>query len=391
MKILVFKLALILALLPSFIFSQQSSTIPHISLFVPLYLDSVFDKDTNYRPDKEFPKYINSGLEFYEGFQRALDSIAAEGISLDVQVYDTRSSTGNVREMLRSETFDKNSLVLGHTTALETKMLAEACKKRNIPFINVNYPNDAGINANPEFTLLNTTLKAHCEGIYRFLQKNYPTKQIIYIRKKGAVEDRLNNYFSDAAKYTSSVPLKMKVLNIEKDDAIKELEQNLDSNRQNVVICGSMDDKFARELCTSLSTLSKSYRTTVVGMPTWDNLADFSDPEYEGIEIIYSTPFYINPDNALIKRMQDDFKSKFYSRPSDMFFRGYQAAWHFAKLASQFGAQAAAHINDKKNNAWGEYDIQPVYLDRTKMTIDYYENRKLYFIKKTNGNITAVL
>ena len=29
-----------------------------------------------------------------------------------------------------------------------------------------------------------------------------------------------------------------------------------------------------------------------MGMPTWDNIKEFNKPEYKGIEIIYSTPFY---------------------------------------------------------------------------------------------------
>lgn len=370
---------------------SSASGTHRIAIFVPLYLDSVFNKDNSYRFEKEFPKYINSGLEFYEGAQLALDSLGAAGVHLEVQVYDTRSSTGNVREVIKSPEFEKTELILGHVTPLEMKMLADASKRKNIPFININYPNDAGITNNPDFVILNSTLKTHCEGIYKFLQKYYPTKQILYFRKKGAVEDRLNNYFLDAAKTTASVALKIKYVTLDEPVNEKQLAQEMDSTKQTICISGSMDDKFSRELCLHLATLSKSYKTTVIGMPTWDNLIDFSQPEYNGIEVIYSTPFYTNPDNALIKSIQDDFRTKFFSRPSDMVFRGYQATWHFGKLLQQQGGKTPLNIRDKQNNAWGEYDFQPVYLNRAVPTIDYYENKKLYFIKKTNGNLTAVL
>src|ERR1700722_510641 len=49
-----------------------------VAIFLPLYLDSAFDATGNYRYDKNFPKFINPGLEFYEGAQLALDSLEAE-------------------------------------------------------------------------------------------------------------------------------------------------------------------------------------------------------------------------------------------------------------------------------------------------------------------------
>ena len=39
-----------------------------------------------------FPKFINPGLEFYEGAQLALDSLNKENAPLEVFIYDTRSA-----------------------------------------------------------------------------------------------------------------------------------------------------------------------------------------------------------------------------------------------------------------------------------------------------------
>ena len=49
-----------------------------IAVFVPLYLDSAFDATNGYRYEKNFPKFLNPGLEFYEGIQFALDSLNKE-------------------------------------------------------------------------------------------------------------------------------------------------------------------------------------------------------------------------------------------------------------------------------------------------------------------------
>src|SRR4051812_9820934 len=66
---------------------QDSANLRHkVAIFVPLYLDSAFDASNSYRYDKSFPKFINPGLEFYEGVQLALDSLEKEDARLEVHI-----------------------------------------------------------------------------------------------------------------------------------------------------------------------------------------------------------------------------------------------------------------------------------------------------------------
>ncbi len=135
--------------------------------------------------EKNFPKYINSGLEFYEGAQLAVDSLEREGLQLDIHVFDSRSSESSVSSIIKNKIFDSIDLVIGHVNANEAKMLAKAVAKRNVPFINATYPNDAGVSNNPNFVILNSTLYTHCAAMYKFIQKNYSLSPVVLFRKKG--------------------------------------------------------------------------------------------------------------------------------------------------------------------------------------------------------------
>jgi hypothetical protein len=368
--------------------AQDSGARHQVAIFIPLYLDSAFDVSNNYRYDKSFPKFINPGLEFYEGAQLALDSLEKEDAQLDVQVYDTRSATQSMAQVLQSPSFQKTELIIGHVAPGELQQLAATAARRNIPFINVNFPNDGGISNNPDFVILNSTLRTHCEGVYKFIQRNYPTKPILLFRKKGVQEDHLQHYFMDVEKSTASVPLKIKYITLEDNFNAGTLAPYLDSNTQTVCIAGSLDENFARNFSQALASLNKTYRSCVIGMPTWDNI-DFTGPQYNGEEIIYSTPFYTNPSDNLVKSIQQYFKTKFYSRPSDMVFRGYETTYRFAKLLLQYGKGLSGSIGEKKYKVFNDFDIEPV-LNRLTMTLDYFENKKLYFIRKTDGNSTVL-
>lgn len=370
---------------------RLADTIVHreLAIFLPLYLDSAFDAAGNYRYDKNFPKFINPGLEFYEGAALALDSLEKQDGQLVVRIYDTRSAGQSIQRVVASPEFDSTGLIIGDVVnAGEMQLLAAAAARKGIPFIDVNFPNDGGITGNPSLVILNSTLRAHCEAIYRFLQRNYPTKPLVFFRKKGQQEDRLKGYFTDLDHTTAGVPLKIQYVTLDENFDGGAITANLDSTTQTICIAGSLDDAFGSRLAATLAYL-KSYRTTLIGMPTWDNM-DFSKPEFAGEEIIYSTPFYINPADTLVKGILQNFKARFYSRPSDMVFRGYESVYRFGHLLCLHGKELSGSIGEKKFKVFNDFNIEPVFLNRQSMTLDYFENKKLYFIRKVDGNITAV-
>ncbi len=361
-----------------------------IAVFLPLYLDSAFDDAGNYRYDKNFPKFISPGLEFYEGMQLAIDSLNNQQAALEFLVFDTKAVNKSIEDREHDSAFSGISLIIGHVNQAEERQLAALAARQQVPFINVNYPNDGGISNNPNLVVLNSTLKTHCEAIYKFVQRNYPLYNILYIRKKGALEDRLRNYFSDIEKTTTSIPMHIKYLNVDDGVDMKQILPSLDSNLKTICIVGSLDENFGRTVCARFAATGKTYRSKIFGMPTWDAINDFSGTAYADQEIYYTTPFYINPADSLVQSVQQFFRDKFYMRPSDQIFRGYEVTLHFAQLLVANAGHLSGNIGQKRFKVFNDFDIQPVFLDKQAMNLDYFENRKLYFVKKVNGTVTAV-
>ncbi len=369
----------------------------HIAVFLPLYLDSAFDASGNYRFDQNFPKYLNPGLEFYEGLELAMDSLLKRGDSLDITVYDTRNTSRSVQEMLEEPKFNKMQLIIGQVSVTELRVLAAAAKAKQIPFINVNFPNDGGVTNNQEFIILNSTLRAHCEALYKFIQRNWATSNIFYLRRATSDDDRLRSYFADVEKNTGSVPLRMKYINVDNTVNLGQIVPLMDSNSKSVILVGSLDENFGKTVCAKFAPLDKSYPMKILGMPTWDAVSDFNAPAYADLEIYYTTPFYINPADSLVISIQQYYKTRFYSRPSDMVYRGYETILHFGQLLEARKGRLDGSIGERKFKVFNDFDIQPVFTNKENdgtpsqaLTLQYLENKKLYFIKKVNGNVVAV-
>ncbi|HRE37029.1 MAG TPA: amino acid ABC transporter substrate-binding protein [Chitinophagaceae bacterium] len=370
----------------------QNGTARHrIAIFAPLYLDSAFNELDEYRYAKNvFPKFINPGLEFYEGAQLALDSLNKEYAQLEVFVYDTRSAKESLAEQLNKPEMDSMALIIAHCNTSEVKQFADAGLKRNIPVINANLPNDGGTNGNPFFVLLNPTLRTQCEGIYRHIQKFYSINPIIVFRKKGQLEDRIKLYFDEFGKNTVGVPLKMKYVDLTDSFTVNQLKPYLDTTNQTLCVAGSLDENFGRRLTQQLAYLKKQkYLSSVVGMPTWDNIKDFNKPEYKGLEITYSNPFYNAKLDKFSQSIINHFNNVMYARPSDMVFRGYEVTWKYARLLLQYGKDLSSNLSNKSHKVFTDFDIQPV-VNKENMSLEYFENRKLYFLKWQDGVIKSI-
>jgi hypothetical protein len=337
-----------------------------------------------------FPKFINPGLEFYVGASLAIDSLNAERVPLEIHVYDTRSVSQPLSQVLQSEDFKQTDLIIGHVTAAELHEIAPVSAKMHVPFINVNFPNDGGITDNPDYVILNSTLRTHCEAIYKFLQRNHPLEPIFVLRKRGLQEDRLQNYFTDIEKNTASVPLKLKFVNLADPPDLRQITPLMDSTRKNIFIVASLDEKFAIEISSILASVSKTYPVKIIGMPTWDNLTELTQPEFNDLEILFTTPFYINPSDSLASYIQANFRNKFYARPSDMVFRGFETMYHFGKLLHLYGRNLSGSIGEKKFRVFNDFDIEPVFLNKQNMVLDYFENKRIYFVRRINGVTTVV-
>ncbi len=366
--------------------AQNDSLKKHkIAIFAPLYLDSAFDARNEYRYAKNnLPKFINTGLEFYEGVQLALDSLTQEGAQLEIFVFDTRSAKETLEQQLAKPELNDVELIIAHCSNNEMRLFSNIAFARKIPFINTTIPNDAGITNNPFFVILNPTLRTQCEGIYKFIQKYYALDPIIVFRRKTSADDLVKTIFDDYSKSTMSVPLKIKYVTLPDSFTVSQLTPYLDSTHNSLCIAGSLDVNFGKRLTFQLASINKQYRATVMGMPTWDAIKDFSKAEFKGIEIIYTTPFYNPRADKVSASITEYFNNQLYARPSDMVFRGYEVTWLFSKILMKYGKDIASNLSSKQNHLFTEYDIQPV-INRTTTTLDYFENKKLYFLKWLDG------
>lgn len=356
-----------------------------VAIFAPVYIDSVFNDDDYRLGNKNLPKYILPGLDFYNGVMMAVDSLKTAGKDVEVLFYDSKGNESMYTIVSKPEFENIAMIIACFNNRNDVKPLADIALQRNIPLISATFPNDGGVTENPFFVLLNTSLNTHIQEIYKYIQRNHTTKNIVYVKRIGALEDMLFSIFTNANKTTRGISLNFKTIDLYDEFSAKDLTAQLDSTKQNLVICGSLNEAFGINVVKALSANNKIYTTTAVGMPTWDGLKELDRSDCSGINLMYSTSYNFPRNLPIIKNISYAYSNKLNARPSDMFFKGYESMYHFTSLLIAHPADVVNYLSNKAFKFSNDFVIEPLKNKSDTTKVDYLENKKIYFIKKLDG------
>lgn len=359
-----------------------------VGIFTSLYLDSVFTGD-EYRYDKQMPKYVLPGLDFVEGAQIALDSFNANGHRIEAYLYDLRSASKPLTVLYATHALDSLDLIIGSASGTDFKELADIAKAKNIPFISATYPNDGGIIENPFTIILNSTLTTHCEAIYKYILQTNPTSNILFLKRNAAADERISHLFTEFNSSSNNKPLlKMPVVVLPDTGSVNIIKYRLDSTRMNTIIVGSLDEAFGIRIAEDCEALAKQYPINLMGMPNWDGIKEFSKPDFKDLPIYYSATYFNPETNTWSNSVNNAFNEKTNGKAMDMVFKGFECTYYFLSVLLKDKTNFMNKLNDGGYRIFTEYDIKPVHNNKLSVIPDYFENKKIYLLKKMNGVVT---
>lgn len=359
----------------------NSNKTPNISVLLPLYLDSAFNAGEYKFGNGGIPRYMLPALDFYQGMLLAIDSLNKEKIELSVNFHDTKSLNGGTDSLLTSDALQSSDLLIAlFNNRNEIKPVAGFALDNKIPLLSYTFPNDGGVTNNPFLVLINPTLRTHLEAIFKYLQRNHPVQTIYLYKRKGATEDLIRQVLEELNSKTPATRLKIKVIELADNFTPEEATAALDSTRENLVICGSLQDEFAFNLTRTLGA-AKSYRQTIIGMPTWEAGRDLS----QYAEIIYTTHFQTQRNEKAARAIAATYQKKMAGRATDMVYKGFEAMYRFGKLLIRYPEAFMQQLSNKSLNLLNDFDIRSV-----NNPADYLENKKIYFVRKSQGSIKSI-
>jgi hypothetical protein len=383
-------LAFVLTVTSSQLLFAQNEIAPsaktyHIAIFAPLYLDSTFSNG-QLTSDNSIPRFIMPAVDFVQGAHIALDTLSSNGKSADVNIYDSKSSAQPISWLIKYRKLDNADLIIGSVKDPDYRELADFALQKNIPFVSATYPNDGGVLANPYLIIVNSTLKANCEGIFSYLLQKHGTDKIYLVKRKG--DDRIENYFR-TINYSEGKPL-LNIRTIMADSTITaySLMNRIDTSHTAIIIGASLDEDFAKSLADACYAIQKKHPVVLIGMPNWDGFRSlYKKDAYTDFPIRYTTPHYDAKNNSFDSILIKKYFQLYRIKPSDMAYKGFGITWYFVNLLLKYPGEIMSHLNDNELSVFHDYNFRPVYIEKQNQTPDYYENKHLFIMEILNGEI----
>ena len=324
-------------------------------------------------------------IDFVQGALIAFDTIQINNKNVEAHIFDSKSYTKPINWLMQNHTLDNFDLIIGAVREPEYSQLAQIALQKNIPFISAIYPNEGNVTQNPYTVIVNSTLKAHCEGIFDYINQKYSQGNIYIIRKKN--DTRIENYFKEINNVNSSRP-HLKITTIALDSSISSyaLRNRLDTTKQMIIIGASLDETFSKKIADACYPIQKDLPLVLIGMPNWDGFKSlYNKSAYKDFPICYTTPHYAVKNNAYSNFLVKEYFRLYRSKPTDMAYKGFESAYYFTNILLEHPGEVMTHLNESSNGAFHDFNFQPVYPKINTGVPDYFENKRLFMMQILNG------
>ncbi len=351
-----------------------------IEALTPMYLDDLVKGESVTFKDK-LPEKAQPGMAFYQGIKLAADSLKRAGYQIDIYIHDVASAAETPDALLSKNKLDSADLIIGAVATKDITSLATFACKKQINFISALSPADGGVKNNEYFTLLQPSLKSHCDWIYNDVAVRYPGRAVSLFYRTSTLADENAYKYLTTDKYTPMVLNTMLCKRVPGKDSLRRM---FDTTKPNIVIVSVLDIGFADSLLKTLSREFPAVHFEVYGMPTWSGMASLQKANaYRNLTVTLSVPFYFDPGQPLTQYIERKCKAEFGVKPSELVFRGFETVFWYAYLLKQYGTIFNTKYNDNTAAPLTRFDIKPQW-DKNNNLL-YNENTHIFLSKYEGG------
>jgi LysM repeat protein len=318
-------------------------------------------------------------VEYYEGFLMALQEVKKKGISVHLQVYDTK----DIDNALVKSEMQNIHLLIGGVTDSQIKSMSRFSKERSIPYV---IPFSSGSNEpfnNPFIYQVNTPQSnLYSKASLAFINR-YKNDNIILVSGDSNSSNQME-FIKVLKQDLQDKKILYKTVDLE-TNFLHELNARISKEQKNVLI--PFDDRAETllQLTTQIKFMMESnpdLRINLFGYPNWQvvlaKYSDFSD-DFFRLNTSFYAVFYTNQTSDEAKLFYNNFY-KWYSRnlgntfPKYSIF-GYDTGMFFIQLMHTYGIPFDAHINDLIYNG-----IQSDFYFQRVNNWGGFINTNLYFV-----------
>lgn len=275
-------------------------------------------------------------VEFYGGFRVAADSMARQGYTINLHVYDTRSKSDSdqVNDILAKPEFSKMDMIFGPLYSANFLPVAEFAMKNNIPVVSP-FSRVATITENNPYVIkITPSEEATSEKTLRYFETFYPGANFILI-DPGTRSDSVRHavYATQMKLLAGTDTNRFHFVKLRTGGASGKLKHNV----KNVVILPCSKEITVKDFLTKFNKNSKDFDISLVGQEDWMDFTIVEADYYEALKLhIPTVNFFSYTDSANFAFIRD-YQELMKADPTSYSYKGYQVGCYMMSALFRYG------------------------------------------------------
>lgn len=307
------------------------------------------------RPEDWIYKSSLGFTEMYEGILLAADTLRAQGLNVNLHVYDIKGDTIELTRLFRQGVLSSMDLIIGPVHSGNLTRVAEYAGKYDIPVVSpVQLFSNAPLYSNPTLFLANPTLKVFQDKISVKASEKYQDN-FVFIHNDTTGNDPDVKYFKSKllSELSSRLPaneIRFKEMlfysrSTYDNDSINRLAQALSLQTENTIIIASEEDPVISETLQEVHSLSKRFPLRVFCYPLIRGNENLDSKYLFDLDLLVFSQFWIDYSRPDVKQFTARFRKVFMTEPSEVSYAwlGYDIAYYFLSGLAIHGKDFISH------------------------------------------------
>lgn len=270
--------------------------------------------------------------EFYQGLLIATDSIAKDGVSINLNIYNTDKDLSKVESLVSSGLLDDSDIIIGPIYNDQFSIIASYAAQRAIPVVS-------------PLAAVDTDLP----NIYQIA----PSESDRYAKIEELVKDKhVIIYSSDSDDKTLIDELKIyapEATIMPFDNMVKpeEIGEQMSSEEENIFVVAATKDQDIDMLLsklTSVKATNYNKSMSVLGSSSFAR-SSVDRSNYFRLDVKYISPYHIDRSDSDVLDFDRRYIAKYNRQPSLFAYRGHDVALIFFNMMMSYGSNFSDYMD----------------------------------------------
>ena len=351
--------------------STENETVKAIDITAPMHVAVLLPMRVNGSSGRQF-------LEFYQGVLLALEELKSDGISTQVDLFNTARSVTEVESLLQRPELQQADLIIGPVYDECFPPVAAFAAERGIPVV--------------------SPLAELRSADNSLLFQVAPTASSKYDKLKDDLSDArhvivISSARNDAefvSEITPFIPKSAKRIDYVRNMSTMTLADQLSFEKDNVIVVLSEDETTSESILAYIGSIcsgmaakeGKEPVVRVISSSRWARFRNTDKDLFFKMNLRYVTSYHADRNNERVLNFDNRYISAFGSLSSLYSYRGYDVAKLFVGKLKLHGAEFISYLNDADLPL-----LQTPYRFEQQQPGHRYENRE-WALVCYNGNYT---